>query len=52
LYAGYLHINQGNHIHTGGWNWDPVLLFHPMLHIIAELKETPHDTEFNTRMYG
>jgi hypothetical protein len=51
LYACYLH-NQGTHIHTGGCNWDPVFLFHPMLHIIAELKETPPDIEVNTRMYG
>jgi len=52
LYGGYLHINLGTHIHTGGWNCNPVLLLHPTLHIIAELKETPRDIEVNTRMYG
>jgi hypothetical protein len=35
-----------------GWNWDPILLFHLMLHLIAELKEIPHDLEVNTRIYG
>jgi hypothetical protein len=52
LYAGYLHINQGTHIHTGGWNCDPVFLFHSLLLIIAEHKETPPDIEVNTGMYG
>jgi hypothetical protein len=52
LYAGYLYINQGTHSHAGGWNWDPPLLFHLMLQMIEEFKETPRDLEINIRMYG